>query len=108
MKDEEKQEKTVEVDILALNEDEVIGKIGEFSSEKLADIIIMHRYLGIYASIASAAMIELATRRENGETFEYELYINEKLVEMPKITINLSQYSNILNAFKGFGGFGVR
>jgi len=107
MTESEKPENQVEEDILALSEEEIIKGISDFTSEKLADVIVMHRYLGIYADVATAAMEELAKRREGGEKFEYETYINAKLDDMPQITINLNQYSNLLKNFKGIGGFRI-
>lgn len=84
-------------------EKQAIDNLINYTSEKLADIIVSNRYLGLYETIAIAAMEELAKRRMNGESFEYEQYINEQLNNLPKIQTKMPQMqvNKLFNLIKG-------
>jgi hypothetical protein len=56
----------------------------EFSSEALAAVVVAYRALGICKDDARNAMIELARRKEAGDTFDVEAFVQERLVEVPK------------------------
>ena len=57
--------------------------IKEFPNEKLCEIIASNRYLGILREEAISCMIELATRRSNGDIFDYESYIENIVKSLP-------------------------
>ena len=84
------------------DENKDIDNIPSFTSEKLADIIVLNRYLGLYDDLAAEAMEELVKRREAGETFEYEAYINENLKNLPKIELKMPQFNSLYNLIKPY------
>jgi len=65
--------------------------IKQFSNEKLCEIIVSNRYLGVFREEALACMNELAWRREQGEIFSYEEKIEELFSSLPKINLNLKE-----------------
>src|SRR5208282_3910837 len=81
-------------------EDDAIKNISSFTSEKLADIIVMNRYLSLYGELSTAAMQELVFRREGGDTFEYETYITANLDKLPKFQIDLGRVNNLVEKLK--------
>lgn len=58
------------------------------TSQALAAKIVAYRALGLFKDEARAAMIELAKRKNEGDDFDYEAYIKEKLDEVPKSQLN--------------------
>lgn len=66
------------------------------SPQDLCDIVISNRYLGVFEGYATACMIELARRRQNGETFLFEEYIETELGELPKIEINPNSFASYI------------
>lgn len=86
------------------SESEAIKNISNYSNEKLADIIITHRYFGLYENLSIAAMKELATRRTNGDKFEYEKYIEENLKSLPQFKLQKfsmkDAFATLKNMFK--------
>lgn len=83
-----------------IDEKEIIKQVIGFSSEKLADVIVMHRYLGLYPTLSTAAMTELATRRTKGDQFNYEEYIIKHLSTLPKLIINVNNVSNLFQKLR--------
>jgi hypothetical protein len=67
--------------------EETKNKIPTFSSEKLCQIIVCYRYLNSYKELATLCMQELGKRRENGDNFDYESYIEKSLLELPEINL---------------------
>lgn len=62
--------------------------IENVSSEALASMIITYRSLGLFKDKAKEAMTELSKRQDNGDNFDYETFISQKLKEVPKSEIN--------------------
>lgn len=62
-----------------------ILSIGKITSEVLAAHIVAYRAVGAEKIFATVAMLELARRRQLGEDFDFETFIDAKLAEMPKI-----------------------
>lgn len=81
------------------SEDQAIQNINTFTSQKLTDIIVMYRYLGLYSNLSTAAMQELSHRREQGQEFDYEGEITAQLNQLPKFNIELPKID--LNALLG-------
>lgn len=55
------------------------------TSKTLAAIVVSYRALGMHKAEAIEAMQELAERKANGDDFDYEAWIKEKLDEVPKV-----------------------
>jgi hypothetical protein len=56
----------------------------KISSETLCAIIVSYRSLGILKTEAKDAMIELMIRKESGDEFDFEDFINKELEKVPK------------------------
>lgn len=80
-----------------LNENEVLSNLDKYSSQKLSEMIITHRYFGFYPNIAVAAMEELSKRRCNGDNFDYEKHIEEGLNSLPKLNFKIGDAFNLAN-----------
>ena len=67
------------------SEQELIAEVPKAASKVLAAHVVIYRSLGMNKELAKACMAELATRRKNGDNFEYEDFIDEKVADMPQI-----------------------
>ena len=66
--------------------------IGFSTSETLAAHVVIYKTLNMDKEIALLCMKELAHRRELGEDFDYETYIEEEIKKIPKMRdINLPE-----------------
>jgi len=59
--------------------------IKKYSSEALCNIIVTSRYFNLDMAIQAACLGELGFRQKNGDTFDFEGYINKELSELPVI-----------------------
>jgi hypothetical protein len=75
--------------------EELTQNINSFTEEKLCEIIVSSRYLGILKDEAILCMQELASRRLNGSSFPFEQKIEEITATLPKINMDLK------SVFKG-------
>ncbi len=75
--------------------------IPEQPSTKLADIVIAFRYLGWYRDLSIKSMEELSKRREAGDSFQFEQYIEDNIAKLPKMDIKMPNLDNILKSFGG-------
>ena len=85
---------------------EINDNIPNQSSVKLADMIVCYRYLGLYKDASVLAMEELGKRRMNGDEFDYEQYIKEKIAELPKMDAKKPGIGSILGMLGKFMGGG--
>ena len=81
---------------------DVKANLSKYSSTKLAEMIITHRYFQASEEIAILAMEELARRRADGDSFAYENYIEENLATLPKLDFPMVDLGSIL------GGLGIK
>jgi len=86
-----------------LTEDQIREKIHTFASTKLADVIIMARYIGLYKDLSVDAMKELGARRAAGDSFKFEEYIEDNLNKLPKLNFTIPSIQSLIGMFKGFG-----
>ncbi len=70
----------------------------QMSNEKLCEIIVTNRYLGLLKEQSIISMKELANRRANGNNFNYEDFIESEFKKLPKIIIE--EKTNIKKIFK--------
>jgi hypothetical protein len=54
-----------------------------YTNEKLCEMIVCDRYFGFEQKVSPICMEELAKRRANGDTFNFEEYINKFHQELP-------------------------
>lgn len=72
--------------------------IGQASSEALAFHIVSYKLLGIHKSIALTCMLELVRRRNLGEEFDYESFIDSELKKLPIVQpLNYNAFRGLLN-----------
>ena len=69
------------------------------TSQLLATRVVLYRALGYEKEQAIDAMKELALRKQAGDEFDFEQYINDKLQEFPKTTFNSNVSEAIRKAF---------
>lgn len=81
-------------------DEEIISSFKTFSSQKLADIIVSHRYLGFFKNFYEKAMEELSSRRVAGDNFDFESYIEENLKSLPKISFDIKNFSQAISQIK--------
>lgn len=67
----------------------VKNNIPTYSSQKLCEMIVCHRYLGINEEISIACMVELGKRRGSGDNFDFEEYIDTSLKTLPVLNIGM-------------------
>lgn len=63
-------------------------KVPAHPSKKLCEMIVCDRYLGFNEEISVICMEELAKRRENGDDFNFEEYIENSLKTLPILNFN--------------------
>jgi hypothetical protein len=80
-------ENLIEIDI-----EKIKKNINKYSIEKLCEMIVCDRYFKLnYVEVT--CMEELAKRRVDGEQFDFESYIDNKLKELPEIESNYNIFS---------------
>lgn len=65
------------------------------SSERLCEIVVAFRYLHILEKEAKEAMVELASRRSLGDTFDFESHIAKTIQTLPKIKLDMKSIMDI-------------
>lgn len=85
------------------DEEKILVQLDQYSSAKLAEMIVAHRYLGISETICVAAMQELGKRRAAGDDFDFETFIAENSSTLPKLEIKVPSMdlSSLLQMLKG-------
>lgn len=76
--------------------DEIIKNVPTYTSKKLCSMIICDRYLGINEKIAVVCMEELAKRREGGDTFDFESFIEQEFSKLPKLDFSVPDLRTVL------------
>lgn len=71
-----------------------------FTSQKLCDMIICERYFNMNKEIAIFCMEELSKRRQDGDQFNFEQYIETSFQELPKLNFDMPDLRTILNQVK--------
>lgn len=82
-----------------LSDQDPFDLIPNQASTKLADVIISYRYLGLFKDLSIKSMEELSRRRLSGDTFQFEKYIEDNLVTLPKLDMKVPNLDNILKNF---------
>lgn len=85
-----------------LSEDQIVSNLPNLPVSKLADIVIMNRYIGSYKDLSVLAMKELSNRRLSGDDFQYEKYIDDNLGTLPKLDFTLPDVKSLLDKIKVF------
>lgn len=76
---------------------ELIRKnIHTYTSHKLCEIIVCDRYFGCFNEMAIICMEELSKRRQAGDNFAYEAYINEAFKQLPSLNVGSVNLRDVL------------
>lgn len=78
---------------------EFFKNLPNFSSKKLCEIVITARYIGSLDQESILCMQELAKRRDLGEQFDYESFIENTSKKLPNFRFDLKKKIQI----SGFG-----
>lgn len=84
-----------------LDIEKVKNNIPSYTSEKLCEMIVCDRYIGFNKEAAELCMLELATRRTNGDTFNFEEYIENSQKELPLLNFSMPDLRDILTQIVG-------
>ena len=66
-----------------LDIEQIKANLPQYSNEKLCEMIVCDRYFGFGQKIDILCMEELARRRQAGDTFAFEEYIDKSYKELP-------------------------
>lgn len=72
--------------------------IPNMSSKTLAAHVVAYRSLGLFREFAVKCLKELAIRKSNGDSFDYDVFIKEELDKLPKSSIE--NYKNVFSMVK--------
>ena len=96
------EENESEIDqTIGLDLAQVRANVPQFSNEKLCDMIVTDRYLGLEHKVSSICMEELGKRRADGDTFEFETYIAKITKELPPLDFSLPNFQGLISKFSG-------
>ena len=82
---------------IKLNYDLVKSKIPSYDSQKLCDMIVVERYIGFHPEVSVLCMEELARRRDAGDEFDFETYIDNTYATLPKLDFSVPDLRSVLN-----------
>ena len=81
--------------------DTIKSNIVNYDSKKLCQIIVSNRYLNMNKELAVLAMQELSIRRQNGDQFNFEEFIEESLNQLPELNFSMPDLRVLLNKLSG-------
>jgi len=90
-------DENTETEETVLDLEKLKEKVPTHTSEKLCEMIACDRYLGINKKLTIMCMEELAKRRDRGDNFDYESYIETSLAEYPALDFNLPDLRSIIS-----------
>jgi hypothetical protein len=85
-----------------ISEEEILKNINTYSIEKLCDIIIANRYLGMFNKLHIPCMEELSRRRASGDMFPFEDYIENNIKDLPKLDFKITDIGAMINSIKKY------
>jgi hypothetical protein len=90
-----------EIEYKPLDVDKIRANISNYSSQKLCEMVVCHRYFGCYQEVAVICMEELANRRQSGQTFPFEDYIEEQFKKLPELKLSGINLRDVLQQAMG-------
>jgi len=81
---------------ITLNVELVKTNIPSYPSKKLCEMIVCGRYLGYHPEISVLCMEELAVRRDAGDMFDFETYIDTAYQSLPKLDFTVPDLRSVL------------
>jgi hypothetical protein len=83
-----------------LDIEKIKSNIGSYKDETLCEIIVCNRYFNINNDLTVICMSELGQRRANGNSFDFETFIQKNLDDLPKINLNVFDLSSLFGDAK--------
>lgn len=83
-----------------ISEEDLLKNIHTYNIEKLCDVVIAHRYLGMFNKLYIPCMEELGRRRAAGDTFPFEDYIDNNIKDLPKLDFKVTDLGDMINNLK--------
>lgn len=80
------------------NLEKIKENLPKYSMEKLCELVVCDRYFGFDNAIQIICMEELARRREAGDTFDFETYIDKSFKELPVINLNATNIREMMTS----------
>lgn len=77
------------------------SNIIHYDSKKLCQIIVSNRYLNMNKDFAILGMQELSKRRQLGDDFNFEEFIDQSLAGLPEINFSKPDLRTILGNVSG-------
>lgn len=81
---------------IELNLEKIRTNIPNYTSEKLSEMIAVERYIGFHPEVSVMCMEELSKRRQAGDPFPFEDYIDNSLSGLPKLDFNMLDLRSVL------------
>lgn len=81
---------------LSLDLNELLLLLSNFNSEKLCQMIVCNRYFNNNQDLDIACMEELSKRRQFGNTFDFESYIEKETALMPILDLSIPDLRSVL------------
>lgn|SRR5574337_541036 len=86
------------IENVKLDMDKIKQNLHAYSSEKLCEMIVCDRYLGLGQKFSTICMEELSKRRIAGDNFQFEKYIEQAQSELPVLNFEtMPDIRTILN-----------
>jgi hypothetical protein len=93
-----------EIEYKPLDIEAIKKNIGNYTSEKLSEMIVCNRYFGSFQEVAIICMEELSRRRQAGQDFPFENYIEEQFNKLPELKLTGINLRDILQQAIGQSG----
>ena len=89
-----------ETDYPEFSIEEFTKNISSYKSEKLCSIIASSNVLKLNKEVSLLCMKELSFRREKGENFDFEGYIEQLSATFPKLEFTIPSLMDIIGSLK--------
>jgi hypothetical protein len=104
LKENDSEEDGDEFDPEGFSSESLKQMIPTFTSKKLCAIIVSSRYFKLDASMQVLCMHELASRREKGDDFIFEEYIEQQFKSLPTLDFSLPSFMDVLAKYGNIAG----
>jgi hypothetical protein len=83
-----------------LDIEKIKSKLDTYKSEVLCEMITCNRYFKMNNDLTVICMEELSRRREKGDLFNFEDFIESSLNDLPKIDLSIPSIKDMINKIK--------
>jgi len=87
-----------DTDKVFLDLNKVRENLPKYSTQKLCDMIICNRYFVLHKDITVMCMEELAKRRDAGDTFDFENYIETNSKDLPDLDFTMPDLRTMISS----------